>query len=82
MTGTIKITMKISRTILTLTVFSFLVGLSHQESLHEISNLFKEDYVEYERPKETLLETVFHKNIRRLVGLPKKVPKWVCMTDS
>ena len=66
-----------SRTFLTSTIFAFLVGLSHQESLHESSNLFKEDYVEYERPKETLLETVFHKKIRELIDFPKKVPKWV-----
>jgi hypothetical protein len=69
--------MIISRIFLSTTIFTFLVGFSHQESLQESSNLFKEDYVEYERPKETILETVFHKKIRQLVDLPKKVPKWV-----
>ena len=70
--------MIISRIFLSTTIiFKFLVGFSHQENLHENSNLFKEDYVEYERPKETILETVFHKKIRQLVDLPKKVPKWV-----
>ena len=69
--------MIISRIFLFTTMFTFLVGFSHQESLHESSNLFKEDYVEYERPKETILETVFHKKIRQLVDLPNKVPKWV-----
>jgi hypothetical protein len=69
--------MIISRIFLISTIFEFLVGLSHQESLHESSNLFKEDYVEYESSKKTLLETEFHKKIRELVDLPKKVPKGV-----
>ena len=76
-TGTNFILKMISRIFLTSTFFTFLVGLSHQERLHENSHLFKEDYVEYERPKETLSETIFHKKIRGLVYLPKTVPKWI-----
>ena len=69
--------MIISRIFLTSTIFTLLVVFCHQESLHESSHLIKEDYVEYERPKETLSETIFHKKIRGLVYLPKTVPKWI-----
>ena len=66
-----------SRIFLTSTIFTLLLVFCHQESLHESSHLIKEDYVEYERPKETLSETIFHKKIRGLVYLPKTVPKWI-----
>lgn len=66
-----------SRIFLTSTIFALLVVFCHQESLHESSHLIKEDYVEYERPKETLSETIFHKKIRGLIYLPKTVPKWI-----
>ena len=65
------------RIFLTSTIFAFLLGKSHQKRLHENSDRIKEDYVEYERPKEPLSETIFHKKIRGLVYLPKTVPKWI-----
>ena len=69
--------MIISRIFLTSTIFTLLFVFCHQESLHENSHLIEEDYVEYERPKETLSETIFHKKIRGLVYLPKTLPKWI-----
>ena len=69
--------MIIPRIFLTSTIFTLLFVFCHQESLHENSHLIEEDYVEYERPKETLSETIFHKKIRGLVYLPKTVPKWI-----
>merc|ERR1711862_12248 len=37
----------------------------------------EEDYVEFERPKKTFIEKIFHKKTERLANLPKRLPQWI-----
>ena len=68
---------KVTNLILIPMIFSTLVGFSRQEKVYELLHRPKVGYEGFEKPKETLLEKIFHKKVGMLANVPKKFPQKV-----